>query len=45
MSVLDAFFTWGGMLLESKTMTNVSREIEHITSKLEIAGADRKSVV
>ena len=33
MSTLDAFFTWGGMLLESVTMTNFSREIEEITDK------------
>ena len=33
MSTMDAFFTWGGMLLESMTMTNVSREIGQITGK------------
>ena len=33
MSTLDAFFTWGGMLLESMAMMNVGREIEQITGK------------
>lgn len=33
MLTLDALFTWGGMLLESVTMTNVSTEIRQITGK------------